>query len=63
VMVVGAEEMPAEVWALVCERLDTADLVHMSRVSWTLRGHVLSRLRHHAPFPSGPCPPLPWGLF
>ncbi len=45
--------LPAELWAMVCEYLGTADLARLSTTCWTLRSLALSRVRHHTFAPLG----------
>lgn len=45
--------LPAELWAMVCQSLSTADLARLSSTCWTLRSHALSRVRHHKAFCNG----------
>jgi hypothetical protein len=54
---VGAEDLPAEVWAMVCAHLDTADLIRLSGTCWLLRVHALAKVKHHTVSPLGMPPP------
>jgi hypothetical protein len=45
--------LPAELWAMVCEYLGTADLARLSTTCWTLRSHAFAKVRHHTFTPLG----------
>ena len=45
--------LPAELWAMVCEYLGTADLARLSTTCWTLRSHAFAT----TPSPSSVTPP------
>ena len=54
--VAGLCWLPAELWAMVCEYLGTADLARLSTTCWTLRSHAFARVRHHTFTPLGTPP-------
>jgi hypothetical protein len=54
---VGLFWLPAELWAMLCGFLGTADLARLSSSCWTLRSLALAKVRHHTFTPLGTISP------
>jgi hypothetical protein len=47
------DDLPAEVWVIICEHLEPQHLRQLAQASWLLRAHALVKVTHHSVTPLG----------